>query len=170
MIHEDQAGDLWLGTTNGLYSFDKSSHEIKYYNIAKAVGAKVSSSEIRSIEADSKGDLWLGTLESGLFHFDVKKKIFKFYAHDPNDPHSLSNNTVLSIYIDPNDTLWVGAFGLNKFHPSEEKFYYYTEKDGLANDVIYGILEDGDYLWLSTNNGVSRFNRKTETFRNYQSK
>jgi signal transduction histidine kinase len=38
----------------------------------------------------------------------------------------------------------------------------------LPNDVIYGILEDElGNLWLSTNKGISKFNLKTDSFRNY---
>lgn len=66
--------------------------------------------------------------------------------------------------------LWLGTWGggLNKFDTAAEKFFHYTEKDGLPNDVIYGILEDDHgNLWLSTNKGISRFNIATETFKNY---
>ncbi len=38
----------------------------------------------------------------------------------------------------------------------------------MPNDVVYGILPDDDgFLWLSTNNGVAKFDPKRETFRKY---
>ncbi|MCP4610029.1 MAG: response regulator, partial [Planctomycetes bacterium] len=41
--------------------------------------------------------------------------------------------------------------------------------DGLSSDSIYGILEDNKgNLWMSTNNGLSKLNPKTETFTNYE--
>jgi hypothetical protein len=44
----------------------------------------------------------------------------------------------------------------------------FTVKDGLPNDVIYGILDDADgNLWMSTNKGLSRFSPTTGVFRNY---
>ncbi|TDI48770.1 MAG: hypothetical protein E2P02_00075 [Acidobacteria bacterium] len=47
-------------------------------------------------------------------------------------------------------------------------FMRYTENDGLPNNTILGILEDDDgNLWLSTNHGLSRFDPRAETFRNY---
>ncbi len=66
-------------------------------------------------------------------------------------------------------TLWIGtAGGLNKFDRQTETFRHYREKDGLPNDLVYGILEDeGGNLWLSTNHGLSKFNSQTETFKNF---
>lgn len=44
----------------------------------------------------------------------------------------------------------------------------YTEKDGLASNSVVGVLGDAHgYIWISTINGLSRFDPKTETFRNY---
>ena len=38
----------------------------------------------------------------------------------------------------------------------------------MANNIVYNILEDNsENLWLSTNFGLSKFNKKTETFVNY---
>ena len=48
---------------------------------------------------------------------------------------------------------------------------HYSNKDGLPNDVVYGILSDDDgNLWMSTNKGLSKFNPRTKTFQNYETK
>ena len=66
--------------------------------------------------------------------------------------------------------MWIGTFGggLCELHEANNSFTCYTQKEGLPNDVIYGILEDeqGD-LWLSTNQGLSHFNPQTMAFVNY---
>src|SRR6201999_1800655 len=44
----------------------------------------------------------------------------------------------------------------------------YQPKDGLPSSVIFGILEDAKgVLWVSTNNGLSRFDPGTGKFKNY---
>ena len=92
-----------------------------------------------------------------------------------NDSNSLSNNCILTIYEDRSGSLWVGTGGggVNKLirdgkNSHNARFVRYSEEDGLANDFVYGILEDDQgHLWLSTNRGFSKFNPKTETFKNY---
>ena len=47
---------------------------------------------------------------------------------------------------------------LLKFNKEEKRFKSYTEKDGLANNIVYQILKDEDEnIWMSTNNGISKF-------------
>ncbi|MCP5104227.1 MAG: histidine kinase, partial [bacterium] len=54
------------------------------------------------------------------------------------------------------------------WNPETDSFSYYTTKDGLPNDVIYGIIEDSrGNLWLSTNDGLSRFSPQQKKFKNY---
>ncbi len=76
----------------------------------------------------------------------------------------------MALYQDSQERLWVATAGggLNRYDPQTNSFTYYNEKQGLPNNVVYGILEDSDgYLWLSTNFGLSQFDPQTETFRNY---
>jgi len=48
---------------------------------------------------------------------------------------------------------------------------YFTTSNGLSNNTIYNILKDKKgYLWLSTNQGISRFDPKTGSFRNFGQK
>ena len=59
-------------------------------------------------------------------------------------------------------------YGLNKFDRASGKFKRYTKRDGLPNNVIYGILPDNNgNLWISTNRGISQFNPVNEEFKNF---
>ena len=63
--------------------------------------------------------------------------------------------------------IWIGTTkGLNLFNKKTKKFKNYREKDGLSNDIVFGILEDADQnLWISTNYGISKFNPETSNSR-----
>ncbi len=57
---------------------------------------------------------------------------------------------------------------MNKYLPDKETFVHYTQDDGLVNNDVMAILEDNSgNLWISTKNGLSKFNPKTEIFENF---
>jgi ligand-binding sensor domain-containing protein len=170
VIRENEPGMLWLGTYNGLYSLNPENREVRYYDWQRSIRTSTKSREIRGLAIDEGGNVWIGTRGAGLFYFDKQKETFTNFKNDPKDSFSISHNVVASIHIDPaSRTLWLGtASGLNRFQLDKKKFYSYTERDGLPNDVVYGILNDNQgHLWLSTNNGLVRFHPKENTFRSY---
>jgi signal transduction histidine kinase len=65
--------------------------------------------------------------------------------------------------------LWLGAWdGLYRQNRKDATFTRYTESQGLPSSAIQAVLEDKlGRLWLSTKNGISRFDPVTERFRNY---
>mgnify|MGYP000061885062 CR=1 FL=1 len=170
-LFEDKDHNIWLATENYLcrvVNFEKGIFEKFNYQNAPS-----SDEQVRTvITQDKSATIWLGT-KNGLLRFDKKEKSFIAFKNDPNNPNSLSNNLIKSICIDPNsesDILWIGTAGggLNKFDVMKNIFTHFTEKDGLPNNVVYGILPDTNgNFWLSTNKGISKFNPVTKTFRNY---
>ena len=171
-LREDNDGEIWIGTNNGLNRYNKSTSEIKSYRQNNYNPYTISNNIINTIYIDKKGIIWLGTY-NGLNRFDKKTGKFYSYKHIPGDPQSLSSNRVFGIFEDKNGIMWLGTLGggLNKFDKKSGTFKYYTEKDGLANNMVYCMLEDNDgNLWLTTNNGISKFNIKSESFINYDVK
>ncbi|MCK4836739.1 MAG: ATP-binding protein, partial [Candidatus Aminicenantes bacterium] len=170
-IMEDQAGNLWIGTEGGgLNRFDRKTKTFIHYRHHPQDPYSLSLDDVGPILEDMNGDIWVGTWNGGVNRFDSDKKIFSHFKHDPNDSNSISNNRVWTLFEDSSGVLWFGTYGggLNRFDREKETFIRYDTNDGLANDVIYGILEDENgFLWISTNKGISRFNPKAETFTNY---
>ena len=176
-ISGDRTGMLWIGTNGGgLNHFDpQTGHSIRYRSDPDDPQS-LSGNWVFAIYEDREGVLWIGTGNDGLNRFDEKTGGWIHYHHDPKNAQSLSSDQIWSIYEDRFGVLWIGTGdgGLNKFDRVSETFTHYREKDGLPNDVIYGILEDetspdgeGGNLWLSTNKGLSKFHPATETFKNY---
>ena len=59
-------------------------------------------------------------------------------------------------------------FGLVQWNPVNDSLRFFDRSSGLPSKVIYGLLDDEDgNLWISTDNGLSRFDPNTETFKNY---
>jgi len=167
---EDRFGTLWIGTyIHGLNKFDRKKEKFIHYHWDPDNPTSLSDNLIRTIFEDHNGVLWIGT-DKGLNQFNPEAGNFTRYQYDPEDPNSLSNNRVRSIFEDDTGILWVGTYGggLNKFDRENEGFKQFKVRDGLPDDVIYGILNDNHgNLWLSTNNGISKFNVQKTEFRNY---
>ncbi len=167
---EDRNGNLWIGTyIHGLNRFDRETETFKSWQWEKDNPQSISDNLIRTIYEDRFGVLWIGT-DNGLNRFNSADESFTLFQHDPKHTGSLSANRVRSIHEDKQGNLWVGTYGggLNLFDRKSETFRHYKKRDGLPDDVVYGILsDDNGNLWLSTNNGLSAFNIRNNSFRNF---
>jgi ligand-binding sensor domain-containing protein/signal transduction histidine kinase len=168
-IVQDRSGQLWLGRYRyGLCRFDPETDGCVQY--AYNAGDNLNTEDmVRHVYEDREGILWVST-RGGLLRFDPQTGTSILYAPDPGEPGSLSHKEVTSTYEDGGGRLWVATAGggLNWFDRATGIFTHYTNKEGLPSNVILGILEDAQgNLWLSTNDGLSRFDPEAETFKNY---
>lgn len=169
-LYEDSKGTFWVGATRGLYFFNRNTLTFTQFNPNLSNPETLISDSIYAIHEDKNQNLWVGTLGNGLIKINLNDNAISLYTNQPTEKTSLSNNTVLTIYESRNGVLWFGTHGggLNRYNPDSNSFTYYTENEGLPNNVIYGILEDEKgNLWLSTNFGLSRFNPANLLFRNF---
>jgi signal transduction histidine kinase len=114
--------------------------------------------------------LWIGTYGGGLNKFDTVSGTFTHYRNTVGDHHSLSHDVITDIFFDRAGEMWVATFGggLNRYDAGQDNFVHYHEKDGLASNIVAGLLEDDQKrLWVSTSKGISKFDRVTQRFRNY---
>lgn len=163
-IFEDHKGTLWLGSwAQGAFRFDKETGA--YQQITLPSEQNSYSQSVYSIDEDAQNRLWLGTWMDGIFLYDRKSGQLTKY---------LEGIGVREIHKAKDGALWLGTGddGLIKFSAErgivEEQ---YTKKEGLSGDKVYAIAEDFEHnLWLNTNEGLSRFDPKTKTFRNFTKK
>ncbi len=148
VIFQDREGTLWIGglredRPGGLYRFREGKLE-------QVPGI----SDVRAITQDRDGGLWLGGL-AGLTYMRGSKVV----RYDRNQ--GLSSNSVYDIHQDSTGTLWVATYGggLNRFR--DGRFKAITTEDGLPDNLLLGLLEDGrGNLWFSSNQSVFRLSLK----------
>ena len=84
---------------------------------------------------------------------------------------SLPSGLIVSMSEDSRNNLWLGTWptGMVRFDKKSGKAKrFFEEKDGLIDNTVCGIMEDDDgYLWISTKNGVCRYNPVEDKFLDY---
>ncbi|HVZ37690.1 MAG TPA: two-component regulator propeller domain-containing protein [Candidatus Kapabacteria bacterium] len=168
-ICEDHLGMMWLGSRAHVFRLDRSTGVITLFRHDPHDPRSISYDGAWAIHEDRWGDLWFAT-PGGVNRFDRSTQTFVHYRYDPANTASLSHDEAWSLFEDHTGTLWVGTWGggLNRFDRTTGRFTHYMEANGIASNVIHGILEDeSGYLWVSTGRGISRFDPRTEIFTNY---
>lgn len=168
-LYCDQQGVLWVGTTEGLARYNHRRNDFTCFTSDPSDPTSLSDRVVQDICAADSGRLWIAT-SVGLNLFDPRTGRCRRYLHHEDDPHGLSTDYITAVDQDEQGIVSVGTFGggLNRLDPATGRCVVYAEAEGLANNVVYGVLRDGrGRLWMSTNAGLSRFDPATGTFRTY---
>lgn len=129
--------------------------------------------EVRAMAQTANGCWWFAT-DFGLLEAVPERGAFRFGIHkqNPADPDALRNENIACLLVDPADSalLWMGTKGggLECLDTRTGKVRHFSTKNGLPNDVIYGLLDDGaGNLWMSSNRGLIRYNPATGSIKNF---
>lgn len=175
-IIKDNKNKMWIGSFGGGLSLAENHN--KNITFKHFISNKGSKSLIRCLFQDSNGMIWAGSSD-GVIKFDPDELIenpeaYISYTMEMNRPNSLSSNDIKTIFEDSNHTMWIGTAGggLNKLIETpghdEEHFLSFTTDNGLTDNYVLGILEYGEYLWISSESGLSRFHKTDHTISVYQ--
>ncbi len=162
---EDSAGRFWVGTlSRGLGLYDRESNRMLFYGGRLGQAGALPDSRIRDIAEDADGRVWVATA-GGLCRLDRASDTGEFTCFEGDDTPS----DPVSLHTRADGTLWVGSmnglFRLDTRAPEGGFTAYTTANSDLPGDQVHAIVEDEyGYLWLSTNDGLTRFEPVTELF------
>ncbi|MEO8404628.1 MAG: two-component regulator propeller domain-containing protein [Chitinophagaceae bacterium] len=149
---------VWLGTRNaGLCLFDKQNGLIKNFAVSSAANS-ILDNNIRTLTAIGNV-LFIGFEKEGFQFFDTVTG--NFYTKFDDVVQKIKNEEIslkCALYQYP--YIWLGTLGkgLIALRLESDKSWFISEKMGLPNNTIYGILpEKSGVLWMSSNKGLFRF-------------
>jgi len=151
----DDNGGKWVGTTGGIDRFDPETKSFSHFpNLAQ-------NNQVNWISIDSDKNIWLGTSDEVIIYDPDNDNIFRYNEHSR------------SFLEDSEKRYWIATLdkGIALYSKSEGAVKYYDERDGLSNNQALSILEDDNHnLWISTSNGLSKFDIEKKQFRNFTSR
>lgn len=177
LVYDPINDGMWLGTNDGLFFYDLKRQQLiepfkGCLNVRGCIGSLIT----------RDGKLLMGCVQ-GMVEINLKSRIpgkgdfaVKYHQYKLDDPKSGVIDKILSFCLAKDGKIWLGSNGYGLYCLiiiKEGKTYVksFTTNNGLANNTVKGIVEDNQgMLWIATDNGLSIFNPKTETFSSYSRK
>ena len=175
LIYDPINKGMWIGANQGLYFYDIINDRLISPFANKA--AEDIHGCIGSL-IDKEGKLWIGCM-GGVYIVDLHSRSSKgefSYRHlnyKLDDPSSLLIEKIACFCEAKDGTLWLGSNGFGIYKrvvdkQGKEQFVSYSTTQGLPNNSVRGLQEDGNgNLWIGTNNGLSCYHPAENRFINY---
>lgn len=164
-------GDVYfLGTRDGVIKYNiATNHSQFYYYDPKKANSTITAGICRYIFKDNNGDVHFFTSEGGMSTYRTDKDIISPSSYN-NLILSKSKEFITSA-IQINHVFWLGTLGggLLKLDTKTKKITQINHRNGLPNNVIYGVLTDNNQnLWMSSNKGLFKLNTKNNQITSYK--
>lgn len=162
----DNSGNIWAGTSKtGIIKIDE---KLKVKQIPLPA-IHLNKFNVNKILKDKNGKLWAIT-NAGIFTIDEELEIVNQLEFGRD--HPFNKTKMITGYFSSDNYLWIGTYGdgLIKFNTTNYEYKIFNLKNGLQNNVVYGIVEDNNNLiWISTNSGLARINTETNVVASFSS-
>jgi len=179
---EDAAGRIWICTNLGFYIYDKNDEELLHYGDREKQDSVLKTINIQAMVQESPNVFWLATWNNGIIRMTINsdtllssnntKDTLTIYNELKDQKGNTLDNRFINIHKDKNGDLWFASNidGLIKMSHGENGpiFESFNESKGAPSNQVYAIVEDSNgFLWISTKNGIGKFDPVTKQFSNY---
>lgn len=163
----DRGGKLWFGNGNRLVKHDPNSGvSVDFNDPSGTLQSAGPQSFTYLLQSKKNNAIWAATRENGIFELNEEAGVLRHFSTKSSP--ALPHDRILAM-CEIGDDLWFGsADGLCRLNTETESLNVYTSKEGLPNNFVNGMLPEGDSaIWVSTDNGLSRFDFGTGRFTNF---
>lgn len=154
-IIEDQVGDLWFGTDEGLCRFDRKNFTavpIPWDGNKDLWGPGMNAKLVLSLIQDKKGNFWLGTWGGGAYRYDGKTFTSFLAEKGRIQADGLHHNVIQSILEDASGNIWFTSMthgGVSKYDGNS--LTHFMPSDGLSDDMVRCSLQDkAGNMWFGS--------------------
>jgi class 3 adenylate cyclase/ligand-binding sensor domain-containing protein/predicted metal-dependent HD superfamily phosphohydrolase len=125
----------------------------------------------RVIYKDRKGRMWFATSSGGI-NLLVKNETgnYMIQPHPINDAiRNVTKDYATALCDDEKGNLYLGTYGSGMLYVDfvSGEIKKIDKNAGLPNNIIYGILNDGKRIWISTNKGIASYNPSNMDVKSY---
>lgn len=132
-VIRDRQQRLWVGGTNGLDRYDPASKTYVHFGRHDAGVRTMPSLMVRTIFEDSRGRVWIGTLDAGVFMWVSDDKPLVALGLEQGVPDLV----VTGISEDKTGNIWLGTYqGLARVNPDSLAITPFNTGQGIAAFTI----------------------------------
>ena len=158
---EDRKGILWLGTSRGVFQFDRESEVFIRMNIIEMPDI-MNAKWIKKIFEDKDGTMFFGT-PYGFLKYDSVKNEVKPFRPLYWEQNVLPFIDILEAPFEPERILWINAgaimFTFDKLHETLTEINHYPmDKTGVLGASLSFFCDESGILWIPGCLGVNILN------------
>ncbi|HTM28358.1 MAG TPA: diguanylate cyclase [Rhodanobacter sp.] len=162
-VLQDRQGNLWVGSSKGLYLQKSGSTGFRRYHADDSNAAIAFAKDIWAIYQDRAGNIWVGSGADGVAIIDGQGRATVPRLLD-GDSSFIQHRTVRAILERPDGRVWIATDGVGVviFDPQNATatslHHDSARASSLGGNIVRALLMDrSDGLWVATESGASRY-------------
>ncbi|NJB81359.1 helix-turn-helix domain-containing protein [Wenyingzhuangia aestuarii] len=153
-LYEDENKNIWISCWGGVAKFNLTNNRFEAFKGQSLLNDY----HIRNIKKYGT-ELVLATEYNGVIFFNLENRSLNPVVMSKG----ILGNSVYSVFKDlTTSNYWIASLGgVSVYNKTKGVIKNITETDGLLSHMVYGLIDVGDKVWLSTTKGLSVINKQT---------